>query len=419
MHNFQAEKENIIMEKVVERFLEYIRFNTRSDAGTKTHPSTRSQYDFAIYLAKELENMGLTNVQVDDKSYVTATLPANTIKDLPVIGFIAHIDTSPDIIYENINPRIVKNYNGGDIVLNSGENIVLSPTEFPDLLEYTGEDIIVTDGTTLLGADDKAGIAEIISAVEYLNVNNSIKHGTIRICFTPDEEIGEGADNFDVNKFGADFAYTIDGDSLGSLEYENFNAASATIEIKGRNIHPGSAKNKMVNSILIGMKLNSMLPSNELPVNTEGYEGFFHLTDFQGTVENTILKYLIRDHDMANFEDRKSKLTGVIACLNEKYGLDTIELHIKDQYYNMKEKIVPVIHIVELARKAMEQAGVIPLIKPIRGGTDGSRLSYMGLPTPNIFTGGHNYHGKYEYIPVNSMKKSVETIVKIIELSTK
>lgn len=405
------------MEKVVERFLEYVRSNTRSDDSTKVHPSTSSQYGLAVHLAKELEGIGLQDVSVDDKSYVTATLPANTSRKLPVIGFIAHLDTSPEISYEKINPRIVKSYNGKEIVLNPDENIILSPAEFPDLLKYEGDDIIVTDGTTLLGADDKAGIAEIITAVEYFTGRTDVEHGKIRICFTPDEEIGESADNFDIEKFGADFAYTIDGGALGALEYENFNAAIARLEIKGKNIHPGSGKNKMANSILIGMELDSMLPSNELPVHTEGYEGFYHLNGFQGTVEKTILNYLIRDHDWVKFEEKKRKIEEITAYLNNKYGQETIKIYVKDQYYNMKEKILPVMHIVELARKAMEETGVTPVTKPIRGGTDGSRLSFLGLPAPNIFTGGHNYHGKCEFIPVSSMKKAVEVIIRIIELS--
>lgn len=406
-----------LMENLVERFLKYVRFNTQSDSETGTHPSTPSQTGFAGTLVTELEQIGLNDVRLSDTCYVTATLPSNTDASSPVIGFIAHLDTSPDMTAENVNPQIIKNYTGDELVLNSEKNITMSPAEFPSLRNLTGQDLIVTDGTTLLGADDKAGIAEIVTAMDYLIRHPEIKHGEIRICFTPDEEIGEGADNFDVPGFGADFAYTMDGDEIGSLEYENFNAASAKIEIHGRNIHPGSAKNKMVNSILIAMEFNGMLPAGEVPSQTDGYEGFFHLNDITGDVEKTTLKYIIRDHNREKFETRKAAISAVAQCLNEKYGAGTVDLHLKDQYFNMKEKITPVYHIVEIVLKAMEQAGVTPNIKPIRGGTDGAKLTYMGLPTPNIFTGGTNFHGKYEYVSINSMKKAVEVIVRIAELA--
>lgn len=405
------------MDKLLERFLGYTVFCTTSSEKTGTHPSTRSQYDFAVKLAKELGDIGLSDIDLDEKGYVMATLPANTDRQVPVIGFIAHMDTSQDMTAEKVKPRVVENYDGGDIILNRDLNIVMSPAEFSSLSKCAGSDLVVTDGTTLLGADDKAGIAEIMTAMEYLAGHPEIRHGRIRVCFTPDEEIGEGADFFDVKKFGADFAYTMDGDELGTLEYENFNAAMAKIEINGRNIHPGSAKNKMKNSILIAMELESLLPCNEKPSFTEGYEGFYHLNDIHGNVENTSMKYIIRDHDREKFEAKKQRMVKTAGFLNEKYGEGTVVLELKDQYYNMKEKITPAYHIIELAVKAMDSAGVKPVIKPIRGGTDGSRLSWMGLPTPNLFTGGQNFHGKYEYASVQTMKKAVEVILKIIELA--
>lgn len=405
------------MDKLVERFLGYVRICTTSSNETGTHPSTKSQYEFAALLAKELDQTGLTDITLEDTGYVMATLPANTEDPLPVIGFIAHMDTSPDMTAEKVSPRIVHNYDGGDIVLNPDLNIILSPDEFPSISKYTGGDIIVTDGTSLLGADDKAGIAEIITAMGHLSNHPEIKHGRIRVCFTPDEEIGEGADHFDVKKFGADFAYTIDGDELGTLEYENFNAASAKIVVNGRNIHPGSAKNKMKNSILIAMEFESLLPCSEKPAYTEGYDGFYHLNDIQGSVESTIMKYIVRDHDKDRFDNKKLRLQKNVEFINEKYGAGTVVMELKDQYYNMKEKVTPVYHIIELAARAMEEVGVKPVIKPVRGGTDGARLSWMGLPTPNIFTGGQNFHGKYEYIPVESMKKAVEVILKIAEMN--
>lgn len=407
------------MEKVVERFLKYVRFDTQSDESSKTCPSTSKQRDFGLHLVEELKGMGMQDVSIDDNGYVMAALPANTDKELPVIGFVAHMDTSPDMPGANVNPRIVSNYDGRDLVLNSEKNIVLSPALFPELAKYKGQDIITTDGNTLLGADDKAGVAEIMTALEYLISNPAVKHGTIKICFTPDEEIGRGADLFDVSRFAADFAYTVDGGELGELEYENFNAAAANITVNGSNIHPGTAKNRMQNSILIATEFNSMLPGNETPSHTEGYEGFYHLDRFEGSVEKTSMHYIIRDHDKKRFGERKGRLEKIAAYLNDKYGKNVVVLEMKDQYYNMKEKVEPVMHIVDTAKKAMEEVGVKPKIKPIRGGTDGARLSYMGLPTPNLFTGGHNYHGKYEYIPAESMKKSVEVIVKIVELYSK
>jgi len=406
------------MEKLVDRFLKYVKIDTKSDPNSDTYPSSEKQFNLAKELVKELQEFGLKDAAVDENGYVMATLPSNIDKDIPTIGFIAHMDTSPDMTAENVNPQIVKEYDGGDIILNKKKNIVLSPKDFPELKNYVGDDLITTDGTTLLGADDKAGVAEIMTAIEYLVSNPDVKHGSIKVGFTPDEEIGRGADKFDVKKFGADFAYTVDGGEIGELEYENFNAAYAKIRFNGRNVHPGSAKNKMINSTLIAMEFNSMLPPNEVPEHTEGYEGFYHLHDIRGNVEETTLEYIIRDHDREKFEERKRKIERIVDYLNNNIGKGTVELEMKDQYYNMKEKIKPVIHIVETAKKAMEEVGVKPLIKAIRGGTDGSRLSYMELPCPNLFTGGHNFHGKFEYIPIESMKKSVEVILKIIELYT-
>lgn len=405
------------MKKVVERFLEYVQYDTQSHENADTCPSSSKQLIFAKDLAEELKTMGLEDVAVDDNGYVMATIPSNIDKKVPVIGFIAHMDTSPDMSGSNVRPQMIRNYDGGDIVLNPQKNIILSPHDFPELKKYIGQDLITTDGNTLLGADDKAGIAEIMTMIDHLLNHPEIKHGTIKIAFTPDEEIGRGADLFDVEKFGADFAYTIDGGEIGELEYENFNAAYAKIKINGRNVHPGSAKNKMKNALLIGMEFNGMLPSNEIPGHTEGYEGFYHLNNMKGDVEEVSMYYIIRDHDHDKFQIKKQRIEKIVHYLNDVYGHNTIALEIKDQYYNMKEKIEPVIHIVETAKKAMEAVGVKPIIKPVRGGTDGARLSYMGLPCPNIFTGGHNYHGKFEYIPVNSMEKAVEVILKIIELN--
>lgn len=405
------------MEKLVERFMKYVHIDTQSGYETGIHPSTSHQFEFARMLEAELRAIGLADVVLSKACYVTATLPSNTDLQTPVVGFIAHMDTSPDMTAENVRPKIIEHYDGKDILLSIEKQIVMSPSQFPSLLDYIGQDLIVTDGCTLLGADDKAGVAEIVTTMEYLTQHPEIKHGKIRICITPDEEIGEGADNFDVAGFGADFAYTIDGDELGTLEYENFNAASAKVEINGRNIHPGSAKNKMLNSILIGMEFNSMLPAVETPSHTEGYEGFYHLSDISGSVEKTTLKYIVRDHDSEKFIAKKNRIASIASYLNEKYGKGTVELELKDQYFNMKEKILPVFHIVELAMKAMEQIGVTPRVKAIRGGTDGARLTYMGLPTPNIFTGGSNFHGRYEFAVVNTMTKAVEVILKIAELA--
>ncbi len=403
------------MEKLAEQFIRYVQVNTRSDENSKTCPSTPGQITLANMLATEMTEMGLQDVSVDENGYVMATLPANIDKPVPVIGFLAHLDTSPDMKSENVNPRIVE-HTGKAIKLNSNDNIVLSPLEFPVMNNYIGQKLIVTDGTTLLGADDKAGIAEIMTAMEYLISHPEIKHGTVRIGFTPDEEIGRGADKFDVGKFNASFAYTVDGGALGELEYENFNAARAKITIQGLNVHPGYAKNKMKNSMLIAMELNNMLPSFEVPEHTEGYEGFFHLTDFTGTVENTTITYIIRDHDRKQFDKKKDLLIKIVDHLNLKYGARTVKLTLIDQYYNMKEKIEPVFHVVELARRAITATGITPKTIPVRGGTDGSRLSFMGLPCPNLFTGGHNFHSRFEFIPVKSMEKAVETIVKIVEM---
>jgi tripeptide aminopeptidase len=404
-----------MMSKLIDRFLQYVKHETTSDESSTSVPSTSNQLEFAKILGRELEEIGLSDVSVDENGYVMATLPSNTENKAPIIGFIAHMDTSPDMSGNNVKPKIISNYNGEDIVLNDEENIIMSTKDFPDLKDYIGHDLITTDGTTLLGADNKAGIAEIITAVEYLIQNPHIPHGTVKIGFTPDEEIGRGADCFDVEKFGADFAYTVDGGPIGELEYENFNAATAKIYIQGRNVHPGTAKNKMINSILIANELNSMLPVYERPEYTEGYEGFYHLMAFNGSVEKTEIAYIIRDHSMEKFETKKETLKRAAEFLNHKYG-DIITLEISDSYYNMKEKIEPVMYVIDIAKKAMENLDIKPLIKPIRGGTDGARLSYIGLPCPNLFTGGHNYHGRFEYIPIFAMEKSVETILKIIEL---
>ena len=404
------------MEKVVKRFIGYARIDTQSDEDSKRCPSTNKQLDLAKVLKEEMEEMGLEEVSMDDNGYLMATLPSNSQRQLPVLGLIAHMDTSPDMSGRNVDPQIVKNYDGNDIILNEKKNIVLSPVDFPGLKKYKGLDLITTDGTTLLGADDKAGIAEILTAVEYLIDNPGIEHGKIRIGFTPDEEIGRGADKFDVEAFGADLAYTVDGGEEGELEYENFNAAMAVIEIKGRNVHPGTAKDQMINSIHLAYEFNSMLPPHARPEHTEAYEGFFHLIDIEGNVEKSRIRYLIRDHDSKKFEKKKTLVRNITGFINKKYDKNRIKLSIKDQYYNMREKIADHYHIVELAEKAMKQADVNPLVRPIRGGTDGARLSYMGLPCPNIFTGGHNYHGRYEFIPVRSMVNAVNTIINIIKL---
>lgn len=405
------------MEKVVERFIRYAKVNTQSNENSKTLPSTPGQIQLAQILVAELQDLGMSEVSMDGNGYVMATLPANTVKSVPVVGFISHMDTSPDFKADRVNPQIVDHV-GKPIVLNARENIVLSPLDFPVINNYLGQQIITTDGTTLLGADNKAGIAEIITAMDYLLHHPEIKHGPVRICFTPDEEIGRGADKFDVRKFNASYAYTVDGGGIGEIEYENFNAAKAKIVIQGLNVHPGSAKNKMKNSMLIAMELNNMLPGSEVPEHTEGYEGFYHLIDFTGTVDSSVINYIIRDHDSEKFNKKKDLLIKIVDHLNLKYGPRTVTLIMVDQYYNMKEKIEPVFHIVDLATKAISARGITPRVNPIRGGTDGSKLSFMGLPCPNIFTGGHNFHSRYEFIPIRSMEKAVEVIVKIAELVT-
>lgn len=400
---------------ITDRFLRYVKFDTQSDELTNLTPSTPGQYKFAQALQKELQEMGLEEITLDDNGYLMATLPANTDKKVPTIGFIAHLDTATDLSGHNVKPRIVENYDGSVIKLNPDNDYVLDPSEFPELLAHIGEDLIVTDGTTLLGADDKAGIAEIISAVAYLQEHPEIKHGKIRIAFNPDEEIGMGSHKFDVKLFGCDWAYTMDGGEVGELEYENFNAASAKVTFKGRNVHPGAAKHKMVNSIRIANQFILMLPRWETPEHTEGYEGFYHLMAVQGGVEETTLTYIIRDHDRDRFERRKKEMEHLVRKTNNEFpGCCTIE--IKDQYYNMREKIEPVMHIIETAEKAMRLAGVTPKVQPIRGGTDGAQLSFKGLPCPNIFAGGINMHGRYEFVPVQSMEKARDVIVEICKI---
>ncbi len=400
---------------ILERFLKYVQFETTSDGASGVTPSTAVQRVFAEYLVEEMKAIGLEDVTIDEHSYVMATLPSNTDVELPTIGFIAHIDTAPDMSGKDVKPRIVKNYDGENIVLDEKDDIVMKVDFFPELKKYVGQDIIVTDGHTLLGADDKAGVAEIMAAMEYLIAHPEIKHGKVRVAFTPDEEIGLGAHKFDVEKFGAEWAYTVDGGEVGELEYENFNAAGASIKINGCNVHPGTAKNKMINAIGVAMEFAGMLPALAKPEHTEGYQGFFHLVDIKGAVETASMVYIVRDHDRDLFEKRKQMLVDVQEYLNAKYGANTVELTINDQYYNMKEKVEPVMHIVDLAFEAMKNAGIKPIVKPIRGGTDGSQLSFKGLPCPNIFTGGHNFHGRYEYIPIQSMEKAAEVIVNIIQ----
>lgn len=402
--------------KVVDRFLQYVKFDTQSDELTNLTPSTPGQMIFAQHLEKELRELGLEEISLDDNGYLMATLPSNTDKpDVPTIGFIAHLDTSPDMSGRHVSPRIVEKYAGGDITLNAEKGIVLSPAEFPELEHYIGQDLIVTDGNTLLGADDKAGIAEIITAVAYLKNHPEIKHGKIRIAFNPDEEIGQGAHKFDVNRFGADWAYTMDGGEIGELEYENFNAAVAKVTFTGRNVHPGYAKHKMINSIRIANQFAIMLPRWETPEHTEGYEGFYHLISIEGTVEKTVLTYIIRDHDRDRFERRKKEFEHLTRKINHEFpGVASLE--IKDQYYNMREKIEPVKHIVDIAIEAMKNVDVVPKVVPIRGGTDGAQLSFMGLPCPNIFAGGLNFHGRYEFVPIPSMEKATEVIVEIARL---
>ena len=402
---------------ILNRFIKYVTIDTESDPENPDFPSTEKQWDLARLLEQELQEIGMEDVELDENCYLMATLPSNIDFEVPTIGFVAHIDTSPDFTGANVKPQIHKNYDGKDIILNKAQNIVLSPDYFDDLLQYKGQTIITTDGTTLLGADDKAGIAEIVSAMEYLVQHPEIKHGKIRVGFTPDEEIGRGAHKFDVKKFGAAWAYTMDGSQIGELEYENFNAAGAIVSIKGKSVHPGYAKGKMINSMYIAQDFINSLPRLETPEHTSGREGFFHLHNITGDVEETKLQYIIRDHDKDHFEARKEIMSTLAENLNKQYGKDIITVIIKDQYYNMREKVEPVIHIVDIAEEAMKSLGITPLIKPIRGGTDGSQLSYMGLPCPNIFTGGHNFHGRYEYVPVESMIQAVKVIIKITELT--
>ena len=409
------------MQHIIDRFISYVTIDTESDPNSETTPSTEKQWNLANKLVDELKAIGMKEVTIDQHSYVMATLPSNVDQEVPTIGFVAHFDTTPDFTGKDVSPQIITNYNGGDIILNEKENIILSPNYFKDLLQYKGQTLITTNGLTLLGADDKAGITEIVTAMEYLIKNPDIKHGKIRICFTPDEEIGRGADLFDVKKFGAEWAYTMDGSQIGELEYENFNAAGVKITFKGKSVHPGYAKGKMINSMLIANDFINALPEDEIPQETKGYEGFFHVTDIQGSIEETKLEMIIRDHSMKKFTKRKELVHKIVKKINKKFtkqfGEDIVICEVKDQYYNMKEKVVPVMFIVDLAEKAMKILDIKPLIKPIRGGTDGCRLSYMGLPCPNIFAGGHNFHGKYEYVPVESMQKAVEVIVKIAELT--
>ena len=402
-------------EKILDRFINYVKIDTESDPNNPAFPSTENQWVLAKLLAKELQEIGLSDITLDDNCYIMATLPSNIDYKVPTIGFVAHMDTSPDYTGANVNPQIHENYDGKDIVLNHKENIVLSPDYFEDLRQYKGQTIITTDGTTLLGADDKAGVTEIVSAMEYLINHPEIKHGNIRICFTPDEEVGKGAHLFDVEKFAAEWAYTMDGSQIGELEYENFNAAGAIVTINGKIVHPGYAKGKMINSMLIANEFIAALPQNEIPQETTGYDGFYHLHDMHGTVEKTTLEYIIRDHDMDLFLKRKSDFENIAKNINQRLGKEFVSIEIKDQYYNMKEKVVPMIHIVDIAEEAMKDIGIRPLIKAIRGGTDGSQLSFKGLPCPNIFAGGHNFHGRYEYIPLESIIKATEVIVKIAE----
>jgi tripeptide aminopeptidase len=401
------------MQNLLDRFLGYARIETRPDDNNTSSPSSLSQMLFAERLTDELEKIGMQDVTLDGNGYVMATLPANNGAENPVIGFIAHMDTSPEAPSDGINPLVHTNYDGKELILNAERGIILSPADFPELASYKGQTIITTDGTTLLGADDKAGIAEIVTACEYLIANPSLRHGRIRIAFTPDEEIGRGADNFDVRRFGADYAYTLDGGGIGELEYENFNAAAATVEVKGRSVHPGTAKDTMINSLMVAMHLDSLLPERERPEFTEGYEGFFHLYDVRGSVEETVMKYIIRDHDPVKFSERKKQLNKAVKATESSFPGAAVRTVMRDQYFNMKEIIEANYHTIESAITAYRMAGIEPVIKPVRGGTDGARLSFMGLPCPNLFTGGHNYHGRFEYIPLQSMEKAVEVIVNL------
>ena len=405
-------------QEILNRFLSYVAIDTQSDDTSTTFPSTAKQFDMLNLLHDQLKAFGLADVSIDSNGYVMGTLPSNTSKKVPVIGFVSHVDTAPDMSGANIKPRLIENYDGKDIILNQEKNIVMSPVDFPELHDYLGQTLIVTDGTTLLGADDKAGVTEIMAAFEYLVNHPEIEHGTLKVGFTPDEEVGRGVDFFDVKKFGADFAYTMDGGGIGELEYENFNAAGAKVIIQGRNIHPGYAKNKMKNAILMATEFNALLPVNERPEFTQDYEGFYHLIKMEGSVENSFIQYIIRDHDKPKFELKKLFFKYCVDFMNKRYGEGSFTLEMKDQYYNMREMVEPVYHVVATAQEAMEQLGIIPKVVPIRGGTDGARLSYMGLPCPNIFAGGHNFHGKMEYVPLESMVKATEVILKIVELYT-
>ncbi len=408
----------ISKEILINRFISYVKIDTQSDPNSSETPSTKKQWNLANKLVSELKQIGMQDVEIDENAYIMATLPANIAHKVPVIGFISHFDTSPDFSGTDVNPQIIENYDGKDILLNKELDVVLSPDYFEDLLQYKGQTLITTDGTTLLGADDKAGITEIISAMEYLINNPDIPHGKIRVGFTPDEEIGRGAHKFDVDKFGAKWAYTMDGSQVGELEFENFNAASAKIYVKGKMVHPGYAKDKMINSIYIAQDFINSLPRLETPEHTEDRQGFFHLSDIQGDVEETQLEYIIRDHDKEHFEARKDMMRDLVSEINSQYEREVIKIEIKDQYSNMREKIEPVMHIVDIAEEAMKALNILPIIKPIRGGTDGAQLSYMGLPCPNIFAGGHNFHGRYEYVPVESIQKAVAVIVKIAEITS-
>ena len=411
------------MQHIIDRFVSYVTIDTESDASSNTTPSTAKQWDLANKLVEELKNIGLEDITIDDKAYIMATLPSNVDHEVPTIGFISHFDTTPDFTGANVKPQIIPNYDGKDIILNAEKNIILSPSYFKDLLQYKGQTLITTDGTTLLGADDKAGITEIVTAMEFLVKNPEIKHGKIRIGFTPDEEIGRGAHHFDVEKFGAEWAYTMDGSQVGELEYENFNAAGAKITFKGKSVHPGYAKGKMINSMLIANDFINELPEGETPQETRGYQGFFHVHHLSGSIEETVLELIIRDHNKSKFEKRKELIHKITKKFNKKFakqfGGDIVIAEVNDQYYNMKEKVVPVKHIVNIAETAMRELSIKPIIKPIRGGTDGCQLSYKGLPCPNIFAGGHNFHGKYEYVPVESMQKAVDVIIRIAELTAK
>ncbi|WP_108807589.1 peptidase T [Aquimarina spinulae] len=407
----------ISKQHIINRFISYVTIDTESDPESNTTPSTEKQWDLANKLVEDLKDIGLEDISIDEHAYIMATLPSNIDQKVPTIGFISHFDTSPDFTGANVNPQIIENYDGKDITLNASENIILSPDYFEDLKQYKGQTLITTDGTTLLGADDKAGITEIITAMEYLVQHPEIKHGKIRIGFTPDEEIGRGAHKFDVSKFGADWAYTMDGSQIGELEYENFNAAGAVVTIKGKIVHPGYAKGKMINSMYIAQDFINSLPRMETPEHTSGREGFFHLHTTKGNVEETQLQYIIRDHDKEHFEARKKVMKNLANEINTQHAKEVVHIEIKDQYFNMREKVEPVMHIVDIAEEAMKSLDITPIIKPIRGGTDGSQLSFMGLPCPNIFAGGHNFHGRYEYVPVESMIKAVEVIVKVAELT--